>query len=108
LNPFAREPSDFYERDFDKKFTLRKWLMPHLFNMVCVTGLAISQSADQAGKQLKDLKLSQTDIKKCILSLPTSDKKDSFAFFQFHHHDPMCDLIKRLKALEKDKGYKVY
>lgn len=39
LNPFAREPSDFYEKDFDKKFTLRKYIMPHLHNMICVTKL---------------------------------------------------------------------
>lgn len=39
LNPYAREPSDFYEKDFDKRFTLRKFLMPHLFNMVCITNL---------------------------------------------------------------------
>lgn len=36
LNPFAREPSDFYEKDFDKKLTLKKFLMPHLYNMICV------------------------------------------------------------------------
>lgn len=39
LNPFAREPSDFYEKDFDKKFTLSKYLMPHLYNMICVAKL---------------------------------------------------------------------
>lgn len=39
LNPFAREPSDFYEKDFDKKFTLKKYIMPHLYNMICVTKL---------------------------------------------------------------------
>ena len=36
LNPYAREPTDFYEKDFDKRFTLKKYLMPHLHNMVCV------------------------------------------------------------------------
>ena len=39
LNPYAREPSDFYEKDFDKKFTLNKFVMPHLHNMICVTRL---------------------------------------------------------------------
>ena len=36
LNPFAREPSDFYEKEYDKKVTLRKLLMPQLANMVCI------------------------------------------------------------------------
>lgn len=39
LNPFAREPSDFYEKEFDRKFHLKKFLIPHLHNMVCVTNL---------------------------------------------------------------------
>lgn len=39
LNPYAKEPSDFYEKDFDKKFHINKYLLPHLHNMVCVTKL---------------------------------------------------------------------
>jgi hypothetical protein len=39
LNPFAREPSDFYEKEFDKRFTVRKFVLPHLHNMICVTKL---------------------------------------------------------------------
>jgi len=39
LNPFAREPSDFYEKEFDKRFTVRKFVLPHLHNMICVTNL---------------------------------------------------------------------
>lgn len=39
LNPFAKEPSDFYEKDFDKKFTLNKFITPHLFLMVCIKNL---------------------------------------------------------------------
>ena len=39
LNPFAREPTDFYEKDFDKKFNLAKYIMPFLNNMILVTNL---------------------------------------------------------------------
>ena len=54
LNPFAREPSDFYEKDFDKKFNLKKYLMPHLFNMVCVTNLPAIENDKQASQYLKE------------------------------------------------------
>lgn len=69
------EPSDFYERDFDKKFTLRKWIMPHLYNMVCLANFSFSQNADQVSKQFKDMKLSQNDVKKILL--PTLDAEPS-------------------------------
>jgi hypothetical protein len=39
LNPFAREPSDFYEKEFEKKFPLKKYLMPHLNNTLCFLNL---------------------------------------------------------------------
>lgn len=60
LNPFAREPSDFYEKDFDKKFNLSKYVLPHLYNMICVTKLPkMSSNTKEAGLQLKEhLKLS--------------------------------------------------
>lgn len=41
LNPFAKEPSDFYEKDFDKKFTIHKLVMPFLYNMILVTNLPV-------------------------------------------------------------------
>lgn len=105
-------PSDFYERDFDKKFTLLKWLMPHLHNMVCLANFSFSKNADQVSKQFKDLKLSQSDVKKILFSnLPTepsdsNPKKDSFVFLQFHHHDPMGELIRKHKSGEN--GIQVY
>lgn len=49
LNPFAREPTDFYEKDFDKKFTIQKYVMPYLYNMILIQNLAIS------GKSIKDV-----------------------------------------------------
>jgi hypothetical protein len=72
LNPFAKEPSDFYEKDFDKRFTLRKWLMPHLHNMVCVTNMPSTSSQASAAKQFKEMKLSLSDIRKILFpKLPT-------------------------------------
>jgi hypothetical protein len=71
LNPFAREPSDFYEKDFDKKFTLRKWLMPHLHNVVCVANMAPSQTQEETIKQFKSMKLSMSDIRRILFSHKT-------------------------------------
>lgn len=48
LNPFAKEPSDFYEKDFDKKFNLKKYIMPQLHNMICITN--IPKLDDKQGK----------------------------------------------------------
>ena len=49
LNPFAREPSDFYEKDFDKKFTLKKYIMPHLDNLIFVSKLQEIDSTKSIG-----------------------------------------------------------
>jgi hypothetical protein len=55
LNPYAREPSDYYEKDFDKKFSLNKIVMPHLYNTICVIGIPkYSSSTKEACKQLKE------------------------------------------------------
>lgn len=40
MNPFAREPSDFYEKDFDKRFSTKKYLMPHLYATACFVSKA--------------------------------------------------------------------
>lgn len=40
LNPFAKEPSDFYEKEFDKKLTLKNYAMPLLHNMICIVKMA--------------------------------------------------------------------
>lgn len=86
--------------------------MPHLHNMVCVVNLALSQNAEQASKQFKDLKISQSDIRKILFSTLPSEpsdknpKQNSFVFLQFHHHDPMSDLIRKHKS--SDNGIKVY
>ena len=40
MNPFAREPSDFYEKDFDKRFSAKKYLMPHLYATACFVSKA--------------------------------------------------------------------
>jgi hypothetical protein len=45
LNPFAREPSDFYEKDFDKKFTITKYVMPYLYNMILIQNYAIQNGS---------------------------------------------------------------
>lgn len=56
LNPFAREPTDFYEKDFDKKLNLKKYILPYLQNMVCVTRLPqMSLVNKEAFSQLRDL-----------------------------------------------------
>lgn len=39
LNPYAKEPSDFYEKDFDKVFNQNKYLLPFLTNMICIANL---------------------------------------------------------------------
>ena len=39
LNPYAKEPSDFYEKDFDKSFNQNKFLLPFLTNMICIANL---------------------------------------------------------------------
>lgn len=44
LNPFAKEPSDFHEREFDRIFTLKKYIMPHLHNMLCITKKETTES----------------------------------------------------------------
>jgi hypothetical protein len=69
LNPFAREPSDFYEKDFDKRFTLKKYLLPHLHNMICLTRLPDpTSSASSPSPNLKDFKLSSSDLSKLLIS----------------------------------------
>lgn len=44
LNPYAKEPSDFHEREFDRIFTLKKYIMPHLQNMLCIVKNEIASS----------------------------------------------------------------
>jgi len=66
LNPFAKEPSDFYEKDFDKRFTLRKWVLPHLHNMVCITPSKKEEGKEKA-PTLKEFKLSVSEISKILL-----------------------------------------
>lgn len=39
LNPYAKDPSDFYEREFDKKMTPKKYASAHLINTVLVSNL---------------------------------------------------------------------
>jgi hypothetical protein len=69
LNPFARDPSDLYEREFDKKFTLAKFVVPHLSNTVCITQLPrLSSIAREAANSLKEkLKISSSNINAILL-----------------------------------------
>lgn len=80
--------------------------------MVCLVNLALSQNAEQASKQFKDLKISQSDIRKILFSTLPSEpsdknpKQNSFVFLQFRHHDPMSDLIRKYKP--GDSGIHIY
>lgn len=107
LNPFAREPSDFYEKDFDKRFTLRKYLMPHLHNMVCITP---SKEAKETAPSLKEFKLSASEIGKILLpKIPSTEqpvKGQNFCFLQFNVHDSMGEFIRKYKDQTTD--YRVY
>jgi len=53
LNPFAREPSDFYEKEFDKKLTMKKLVMPYLTNLICVSELPKFNEHQDRNKQLR-------------------------------------------------------
>lgn len=85
LNPFAREPSDFYEKDFDKKFNVQKLIMAHLQNMILVTNLPqMSSQTKEIAHQLKDLfQISSLNINEILMPLQTppstssSDPSDS-------------------------------
>jgi hypothetical protein len=108
LNPFAREPSDFYERDFDKRFTLRKYLMPHLFNTICIQSpagkTAVEAPISKILSKLKELvKISSSEIRH--VWMPSSEQStDNFCFVQFNLVDAMTESINKLK----ENGYTVY
>lgn len=109
LNPFAREPSDFHEREFDRIFTLRKYIMPHLFNFVCITrkeatdsDLEPEQATTKFLQQIKEAcKLSSTDLS--IVLLPTFFRSDSgtskqFCFLQLSTTEMVGEVVKAMKA----------
>jgi hypothetical protein len=79
LNPFAREPSDFFEKEFDRIFTLKKYVMPHLNNMVCICKSSSSEviSADNPEQRatkfltlIKEIcKVTTSDIKQVLMPI---------------------------------------
>jgi hypothetical protein len=104
LNPYAREPSDFYEKDFDKKFTMRKFVLPHLHNMVCITPSKKegSDASKEKTPSLKEFKLSASEISKIFLpKVPTGEeqvqKGQHFCILQFNMHDAMGEFLRKYK-----------
>eukprot|EP00347_Sterkiella_histriomuscorum_P007708 403347869 len=111
LNPFAKEPSDFYEKDFDKKFSLKKFIMPQLHNMICITKLPqVEESAGKIVQKLSEhLKFNQQEIQKVLMLYDIQDSQGDensrFCFLKFHHHDYMAEFIRKsnnLKVYQQD------
>jgi len=109
LNPFARQPSSFYEASVDRTSSLDTLLMPHLENSLCVTNLPQieAKSEEETAKVLNQLfQHSQTNIS--AIHMPEPGSENMFCFIKFHHYTNMVEFLEKHRPSGKFQIYEAH
>ena len=109
LNPFAKEPANFYEFHRDRNMQVDSLLMPILQNSICVANLPQIQAStvEESVNVLTQL-FAHSSANISQIHMPELGSDNMFCLIKFHHYTYMVEFLHKHKNAKSPNAFEIF